>query len=74
MYNDYFFLKKCLGLWISYTLTNKKTNSITYKHITKKKKKNYNKVKNKSKTKKIFSKKKQTKETKTKEIFYKKKH
>jgi hypothetical protein len=34
MYNNYFFLKKCLGLWISYTLRNQKKKSIIYKHIT----------------------------------------
>ncbi len=39
MYNDYSFYKNCLGLWISYTLTNKKKNSIIYKHITRMKKK-----------------------------------
>jgi hypothetical protein len=69
MYNDYYFLKKCLGLWISYTLTNKKTNPLHTNILQKSKKKTRIKQKNKSKTKKIFSKKKQTKETKNKRNF-----
>jgi hypothetical protein len=32
MYNDKIFLEK-LGLWISYTLTNKKSNYIRNKHM-----------------------------------------
>jgi hypothetical protein len=38
MYNDNVFLKSHLGLWISYTLTNKKSNYILNKHMTRIKK------------------------------------
>jgi hypothetical protein len=39
MYNDNFFKKNHLGLWISYTLTNKKSNYNINKHMIRFKKK-----------------------------------
>jgi hypothetical protein len=46
MYNDNFFKKKHLGLWISYTLTNKKSNYNINKNMIR-----FKKIKHTSKTK-----------------------